>query len=243
MATLAVGDTVMAQCPGWGDAWFPGTVRAMFPNGCAEVLWQSERSNTYVAIKIVFNHFPKTSMYCFLMTTCWLSKNWLLHVLSYHLYNNDIPCWLNTTYCHVPQHCLHKPRVILPPCDTLATITPEPAGVIQHQPASKSTKRPRNEEETQCGHSNQKLKKVSKAMATALKHGPVDAHGWMELNDLRRRIKMHASFEQLRKAASFADDKGSRCKFQMQVWHGSSYIRVARWASVWLVAVSLLHSA
>mmetsp|Transcript_13947 Transcript_13947/g.31356 ORF Transcript_13947/g.31356 Transcript_13947/m.31356 type:complete len:584 (-) Transcript_13947:112-1863(-) len=39
---IGVGDLVEALCEGWGDSWFPGTVREMLPNGDIQVLWDGD---------------------------------------------------------------------------------------------------------------------------------------------------------------------------------------------------------
>lgn len=37
-----VGDDVEAQCAGWGDDWFPASVRELLPNGEVQVLWEDD---------------------------------------------------------------------------------------------------------------------------------------------------------------------------------------------------------
>mmetsp|Transcript_48212 Transcript_48212/g.88803 ORF Transcript_48212/g.88803 Transcript_48212/m.88803 type:complete len:537 (-) Transcript_48212:128-1738(-) len=39
---LAVGDAVEAQCEGWGDSWFPGSIRELLPSGEVQVLWDGD---------------------------------------------------------------------------------------------------------------------------------------------------------------------------------------------------------
>jgi len=40
---LAVGDAVEAQCEGWGDSWYPGSVRELLANGEIQVLWDGDQ--------------------------------------------------------------------------------------------------------------------------------------------------------------------------------------------------------
>mmetsp|Transcript_30907 Transcript_30907/g.82025 ORF Transcript_30907/g.82025 Transcript_30907/m.82025 type:complete len:640 (-) Transcript_30907:27-1946(-) len=39
---LTVGNPVDAQCLGWGDIWYPGTIRELLPNGEIQVLWDGD---------------------------------------------------------------------------------------------------------------------------------------------------------------------------------------------------------
>lgn len=39
---LTIGNPVDAQCLGWGDIWYPGTIRELLPNGDIQVLWDGD---------------------------------------------------------------------------------------------------------------------------------------------------------------------------------------------------------
>lgn len=39
---LCINDEIEAQCAGWGEDWFPGTIRDLLPNGDIQVLWAGD---------------------------------------------------------------------------------------------------------------------------------------------------------------------------------------------------------
>ena len=93
----------------------------------------------------------------------------------------------------------------------------------EHQAA----RRKRDLEDAMWEPSNKRSKKLTKAMATALKAGPVDADGWMDMRQLYRQINMPTNQHEIWSAVTYAT--ATACKgprFEVMPWNGTYSIRI-----------------
>ena len=52
-ADLREGEAVEAQCPGWGNNWFRGTIRGLLEDGDVDVLWDDSDTRSIVPLQAV----------------------------------------------------------------------------------------------------------------------------------------------------------------------------------------------